>query len=147
MSKKCQIQVKFAETVQEFDEIKVLRIQVFVAEQGVPFEQEFDEYDDFGFHAMAIINESLVGTGRVYRISSREIYIGRMAVKRCRRRNGIGGMLLGVLEEKAIELGGSKVTLHAQVYVRKFYEKHGYIVRGEPFLEENIDHIMMVKEL
>ena len=94
-----------------------------------------------------MIDGRIAGTGRVYRMLSSEIYIGRMAVNRRHRRTGIGGMLLVVLEKKARQLGGLKVILHAQAYVKEFYEKHGYIEEGTPFCEANIEHIKMAKGL
>lgn len=141
------VHVKLAETQAESEAIKDLRVQVFVQEQGVPFSEEFDEHDESAVHAVALIEGRVVGTGRMYELPSGETQIGRMAVEPRYRRDGIGGLLLAFLEEQARQRGVREVMLHAQTYVQSFYERHGYVVDGEPFMEVDIEHVRMVKHL
>jgi predicted GNAT family N-acyltransferase len=69
-----------------------------------------------------------------------------MAVDIEYRRKGIGGRLLQFLEDEATAQGVSTYILNAQVYVKDFYAAHGYVERGEEFLEADIVHILMRKE-
>jgi predicted GNAT family N-acyltransferase len=70
-----------------------------------------------------------------------------MAVDREWRRKGVGGQILLFLEEEARAQGYRSSVLHAQEYVKSFYASHGYVEHGEVFLEVNIPHIEMRKEL
>jgi predicted GNAT family N-acyltransferase len=142
-----QARIKLVETPEEMDAVKALRVQVFVHEQKVPLDEEFDEYDGKAIHAIAMLDGRVVGTGRLYRNSSGETQIGRMAVDMGHRRRGIGGLILAFLEEQARRNGVDRVMLHAQTYVRSFYERHGYVAEGGPFMEVEIEHVRMVKRL
>lgn len=142
-----QARVKLVETPEEMDAVKALRVRVFVQEQKVPLDEEFDEYDGEAIHAVAVLDGRVVGTGRMYRNSSGETQIGRMAVEMGHRRRGVGGLILAFLEERARRNGVDRVMLHAQTYVRPFYERHGYVAEGEPFMEVQIEHVKMVKRL
>ncbi|MCH8110122.1 MAG: GNAT family N-acetyltransferase [Chloroflexi bacterium] len=139
--------VKLVETNAESEAIKDLRVQVFVREQGAPLDEEFDEHDESAVHAVALIEARVVGTGRMYELPSGETQIGRMAVEPRHRRDGIGGLMLVFLEAQARQRGVREVMLHAQTYVQSFYERHGYIVDGKPFMEVDIEHVRMVKRL
>ena len=110
-------------------------------------EEEFDEHDADAVHAAALADGEVVGTGRTYTLPTGETLIGRMAVESAMRRAGIGGLVLDFLEEQAALRGAASVTLHAQTYVTAFYEGHGYVACGEPFMEVRIEHIKMVKRL
>jgi len=124
-----------------------VRFRVFVGEQRVPMEEELDEIDATATHAIVLNNNEVVATGRVfYRDEDSAARIGRMAVDVEYRRQGIGGRLLQFLEDEATAQGVSTYILNAQVYVKDFYSAHGYIERGEEFLEADIVHILMRKE-
>ncbi len=126
---------------------KALRRRVFVEEQGVLEEEEYDAYDDLAVHAVAWNQGDVVGTGRVFQDTGGLILIGRMAVDAAWRRRGIGGQVLHFLEEIARQQGRHRVSLHAQTYVKTFYASHGYLEEGDVFLEAGIEHVMMSKEL
>ena len=129
-----------------------VRFRVFVGEQKVPMEEELDEIDASATHAIVVLNRAgqegeVVATGRVfYRDEDTAARIGRMAVDIEYRRQGIGGRLLRFLEEEAAAQGVTTYILNAQVYIKHFYAAHGYIERGEEFLEADISHILMRKE-
>lgn len=141
------VQVRKVETPDVMRAIKVLRHRVFVEEQGVPEEEEYDAYDDLAVHAVAWNLGVVVGTGRVFQDASGMTFIGRMAVDAAWRRRGIGGQVLHFLEEVARQQGRQRVSLHAQTYVKTFYASHGYREEGDVFLEAGIQHVMMSKDL
>lgn len=128
----------------EFD----IRIRVFVEEQRVPKEEEIDSYDHLGgecYHFLVTTNEDqAIGTGRVRLVDG----IGkpqRVAVLEEYRSHGIGRIIIQALEDKAKELGASKVKLDGQIQAQGFYEKLGYEVKSGVFLDAGIEHVLMVK--
>lgn len=147
MASPAGVQIKRAETQEEMSAAKALRRRVFVEEQGVLEEEEYDAYDDLAVHAVAWNQGDVVGTGRVFQDTGGLILIGRMAVDAAWRRRGIGGQVLHFLEEIARQQGRHRVSLHAQTYVKTFYASHGYLEEGDVFLEAGIEHVMMSKEL
>ncbi len=139
--------VKIVETQREHQAALIVRVRVFVQEQGVPVEEELDEDDLSATHAIALVNGEVVGTGRVLCPDSGDARIGRMAVDEAWRRKGIGSHILMALEEAARQRGRREAILHAQTYVKDFYASHGYIEEGEVFLEVGIEHVQMRKRL
>ena len=91
-------------------------------------------------------NGQIVGTGRLV-IEGNRGRIGRMAVKKELRGRGVGKGLMDMLESEAKKRRMEEIYLHAQVYVKDFYAKRGYIPRGEEFDEAGIAHIEMYKVL
>lgn len=120
-----------------------LRHEVFVVGQDVPEELERDELDAVSDHAVAVVDDEVVGTGRLLPDGT----IGRMAVSPAVRGQGIGAAVLTVLEERARERGLAAVELHAQVHALGFYDRYGYVPFTEVYLEAGIEHRSMRKEL
>ena len=141
------VEVKLVETEAEMEAALAVRMRVFVAEQSVPAEEELDEEDATATHAIARHDGLVIGTGRLLIRVEGTCQIGRMAVDRPWRRRGVGGQLLLYLEQEARSQGMSQAMLHAQEYVKDFYAVHGYLERGEVFLEAGIPHIEMRKEI
>ncbi|HEY6004300.1 MAG TPA: GNAT family N-acetyltransferase [Anaeromyxobacter sp.] len=124
-----------------------LRHAVFVVEQRVPAELERDEHDAGAFHAVALVGDRCVGTGRLVRQGGGVGRVGRMAVDGAFRRRGVGDLLLAALEARARADGLREIELHAQCYVEAFYARHGYARSGSVFEEAGIDHVVMRKML
>ena len=145
--------VKLATTAAERQGAVNLRMQVFVVEQGVPAEVEVDEHDadPAAIHAVALHQGQVIATGRlvVEQDSAGQPIgrIGRMAVAVQWRRQGIGRQILQRLEQEARALGLPRCLLHAQEHARNFYANLGYQAQGEVFLEVDIPHIAMTREL
>ena len=139
--------VKNLESSKEYDSIRSLRTRVFVNEQGVPEDLEFDEHDEGALHAVAYNGTRIVGTGRLILDSDKEGRIGRMAVEESLRRFGIGSRILLFLEDSARSKGIKHLTLHAQHYVKIFYEQNGYTEIGNNFMEAGILHVEMRKNI
>lgn len=148
-----EVTVKRAETITERAGAVLLRVQVFVIEQGVPADIEVDEQDDSAdtIYAVALHQGQVIATGRLVVAADDAgqplARIGRMAVAAEWRRQGIGGQILQLLEGEARRLGLPRSMLHAQEYVKNFYASLGYREQGAVFLEANIPHIEMTREL
>ena len=126
----------------------VVRTEVFVHEQNIPLELEWDEADQTALHAVAYNGlGQAIGTARLLDTSSTTAKLGRMAVKRVLRGSNIGRDLLSVLIDSAAQAGKQEVMLHAQTSAQGFYARTGFVVRGELFYEVNIPHIEMFKSL
>ena len=139
--------LKAAESRRELEGAYALRHQVFVQEQHVPPELERDDLDSEAFHAVALNGNTVVGTGRLVLHSADDGAIGRMAIHAAFRRQSLGGRVLWFLEREATARGLKRITLHAQLYVKEFYTRHGYREEGKPFMEAGIRHIQMSKKL
>jgi predicted GNAT family N-acyltransferase len=124
--------------------IRSLRDAVFVQEQGVARELEWDGEDARCIHVLARNDSGIpIGTGRMRSDGK----IGRLAVLANWRRHGIGGELLELLVSKAYECKLRSVYLHAQSHAVSFYEKYGFRKEGAEFIEAGISHVKMVKDL
>ncbi len=121
-----------------------VREKVFVEEQGVPRELEWDEEDERCEHAVACDSKGrAIGTARLLP----EGRVGRMAVLVEWRRRGVGAALLGALIALARERSMPRVTLHAQTHATGFYRRFGFSERGGEFSEAGIPHVEMALEL
>lgn len=132
-----QSEINFAFTIRQI---------VFVEEQSVPKEIEFDGNDDKAVHVIAYENNNPVGCARFIE-SDKGAKIGRVAVLKSHRKRGIGEKLCNALIDIAKEQGISYVYLHAQASAKLFYEKIGFTSVGEGFYEANILHYKMEKNL
>lgn len=120
-------------------DLKHIRFEVFVAEQNVPLEEEWDGQDPSATHFLARIDGNPIGTVRLMPDGQ----ITRMAVLEPYREQGIGSALLHAAIAKATADGHETPYLHAQVQVISFYEAHGFVPHGEVFLDAGIRHMAM----
>jgi YbgC/YbaW family acyl-CoA thioester hydrolase len=125
-----------------------LRVEVFVHEQGVPIELECDAADADAIHAVARNHlGQVLATGRLLTYAPGIGKIGRMAVKRVMRGSGLGRVMLDTLSSAAAHRGDREIVLHAQRSAVGFYQRAGFVCRGEPFEEAGIPHIEMFRSL
>jgi YbgC/YbaW family acyl-CoA thioester hydrolase len=123
-----------------------VRTAVFVEEQGIPLEMEWDEADNTAVHAVAYNGLAQgIATGRLVTQAEGVGKIGRMAVHRALRGSRVGGEILHALMDVARQRGDREVMLYAQRSAEGFYQRLGFVTRGEPFEEVGIPHIEMVK--
>ena len=122
-----------------------LRIEVFCDEQGVSREAEMDGRDAGALHLVALAPD-VVGTCRLLDEGA-TVAVGRVAVRRDRRRSGVGSLLLDEAERQARRRGATAIELHAQLQSEDFYARAGYARVGKPYLEEGIEHVTMRRSL
>lgn len=124
-----------------------IRRKVFVDEQKVSEEEEFDEIDNIAVHAIVFDTDDKnkpVATGRVYPNPNGDNFcIGRIAVLKEARGKYYGDFVVRLLLNKALLSGAKEVILSAQVRAIPFYEKIGFISYGDIFQDAGIDHVKM----
>jgi predicted GNAT family N-acyltransferase len=125
-----------------------IRQQVFVSEQGIAADLEWDGADPDCTHAVAYnrLGQAL-GTGRLLEHVPGTAKVGRMAVLPAARGTGVGAKVLEALMQAAREQGFRQVLLHAQASAIGFYRRAGFSARGAPFEEAGIEHQEMVRAL
>jgi predicted GNAT family N-acyltransferase len=125
-------------------ELRAVRETVFVQEQNVPIEEEWDALDPQCLHVIARDDSGLpIGTGRL----TPEHRVGRMAVLPDWRGRGVGDALLAALVEVARQRGWRELALNAQVSAFGFYARHGFVPYDARFHEAGIEHQAMRRKL
>ena len=136
--------VEPADWTTDLEALRAVREQVFIVEQQVPIEDEWDAFDARSRHVIARDTaERPIGTGRL----TPDHAIGRMAVLAEWRGRGVGEALLKALLDQARALGYPAIEVHAQTHAIRFYEKFGFEAYGDEFIECAIAHRMMRIEL
>ncbi len=126
------------------EKLRAVRLAVFVVEQNIPEEQEWDAMDAVSLHALAEDADGVpVGCGRLLP----DGHIGRMAVLSDWRGRGLGAALLLRLIDEARARGHAWVVLNAQTQAMPFYARFGFAPCGEPFVEAGIPHHAMARTL
>jgi len=126
------------------DALRAVRRKVFVEEQHVPEELEWDDEDERCQHVIALAGDGApIGTGRLLRNG----HIGRMAVIKEWRGSGVGSAIMKHLLGLARSTGKEVVRLHAQTHAAGFYAKHGFKEEGEEFMEAGIPHVVMTRSI
>lgn len=145
---KPDIRVVTADDAQAMAAVHAIRHEVFVVEQNVPAELEWDGKDGRAVHVLA----PDAGTGRLLLGADAAAknggdqdlaVLGRLAVLKAARGTGLGALLVRALEDEAVRLGLAGVYLEAQVHAAGFYRKLGYAEFGPQFQDAGIAHRAM----
>jgi predicted GNAT family N-acyltransferase len=117
-----------------------VRHDVFLIEQKIPVELEWDEMDAVSLHAVAFDESgNAIATGRLLP----DGHIGRMAVRIAHRKKGVGSAVLSALMQEAKRRGQNIVQLNAQTQVQAFYARYGFVREGDEFMDAGIPHVHM----
>ena len=137
-------------TVNQLYSIVQLRIQVFVVEQNCPY-LELDGKDKLAYHFFAFAEENpsqIIAYTRIFKPGDYYNFaaIGRVVVHPDFRGKNLGHELIRK-SIQAIEktFHTKNIKIGAQAYLQKFYENHGFIQVDQPYIEDGIPHIYMVK--
>lgn len=149
--------VRVAEDPADREACFAVRKEVFVGEQGVPEDLEYDAHDAGAVHVLAVGDDGLaLGTGRLLHGAAAAARtggdlsvgsLGRLAVKREARGLGVGVALVRAIEDAARARGLTAVDLHAQTQALGFYERLGYTPYGPEDFEAGIAHRFMRRSL
>lgn len=136
--------VRTADWTRDRQRLRRIREPVFVHEQQVPLELEWDEDDETALHALAEdAAGNPVGTGRL----TSDGHVGRMAVLKDWRGRGVASAILEWLTEAARERDFEEIVLNAQVSAISFYRRFGYTEEGDEFQDAGIPHRRMRRRL
>lgn len=123
--------------------IRTVREQVFIQEQQIDPEIEFDDLDSAAVHVLVMDGDQPLGTGRILS----DGHIGRIAIMKAARGQGLGAKVVQALVEYAQQQGYPRVDLGAQTHAVDFYRKLGFMPYGDEFMEANIPHQAMEQML
>jgi len=145
-----QWQIKTFENLssQELYDILKLRSQIFVVEQNCVF-LDMDDKDNLSLHLFGKFEDKLVAYSRLFKagITFDNASIGRVVVDANYRDKKWGHDLMReAIAGIKTHFGESKITIGAQLYLKKFYESHGFVQTSEMYLEDDIPHIEMKRE-
>lgn len=136
--------LRLARWPKDINPLREVRTEVFIEEQNVPPEEEWDGLDDQCLHVLAMDeDEQPIGTGRLLPDGK----IGRMAVVKEWRGKGVGAAILELLMNEARDRGHAQVKLAAQTHAIPFYEKFGFEAYGDEFPDAGIPHYWMKADL
>ncbi len=132
----------FIPGTEDISEPFAIRKEVFVKEQNISEEEEFDEFDAQALHLIVYVDEQPAATGRIWH-DGRAFHIGRLAVLKQFRGQKIGDLALRLLLYKTFSSGAQVVEISAQTYIVPLYKKFGFKEYGEEYIEAGIPHIAM----
>ncbi|MFG2024403.1 GNAT family N-acetyltransferase [Streptomyces sp. NPDC048825] len=149
--------VRVAEDPADREACFAVRKEVFVSEQQVPEDLEYDAYDADAVHVLAVREDGVpIGAGRLLCGAAAVAKtggdpgvgsLGRLAVLKSARGLGVGIALVQGIEDAARARGLTAVDLHAQTHALGFYERLGYVAYGPEYLEAGIPHQAMRRSL
>lgn len=132
------LNIKKLSWIEDNEIIKDIRSQVFINEQKVPENIEWDKWDTFADHFGVFQDQKFIGYARI--INNKNVWIGRMLVKKKYRKNGIGSVIINYLI-KYSDLNYKKdIFVSAQIQAIPFYEKNNFQIISEKYLDANIWH-------
>ncbi len=124
-----------------------LRRTIFIDEQGVEEALEMDGLDDHATLIVLYVNQTAVGCAR-YRVLDDKVKVERVGILKEHRRQGLGEHIMSYVEEQINEYTKAQwITLNAQLTAKAFYLRLGYAPIGDIFVEANIEHQKMIKEI
>lgn len=137
------LQIITTDWAQHSRQLREIRTAVFIDEQHVPADLEWDEYDAQSVHFLALHNNQPIASARL----KPDGQIGRLAVIKSHRHQGIGKKLLATVLLHAEKNGYRMVYLHAQKQATDFYKQFGFIYTGHEFTDAGILHQAMYQQL
>lgn len=138
------------ENIENLNECLKIRNEVFIKEKNVPKEIEVDEYDYLNNkcdHFIIEYEKKKIGTLRCLNVDSNIIKIQRFCFLKEYRKLGLGKATLNYIENYYRQKNKKKIIMDAKYGVYKFYEKCGYEKNSDVFIEANIEHIRMIKNI
>ncbi len=139
-------EVRPIKTQKELKKVFEIRNEVFVLEQKVERNIEYDEFEEEATHFIAKINKKSIGCARL-RAINQKAKLERIAVLKNYRGNGFGKRITNFMIDYCKSKGFKEIFMHSQLYISDFYEKFGFRKKGEIFEEAGIKHVLMELKL
>jgi len=136
------LSIRIADWREDNAALRRIREQVFIAEQGVTPELEWDGEDANAIHFLALDENWPIGTARL----STDGHISRVCVLKDWRGLGVGEKILQAVIVEAERRGLKQQRLSAQVQATDFYQKQGFLIASEEFLDAGIAHVDMLRQ-
>lgn len=136
-----EINVRLADWQKDNADLRRIRETVFIAEQSVPPELEWDDEDSDAVHFLACEGDYPIGTARLLA----DGHIGRVSVLKDWRGLKVGDALMRAAIAEAERRGLTEQALSAQVHASAFYQRLGFAIEGDEYLEAGIPHVLMVR--
>lgn len=136
-------------SITELYQILQLRSEVFVVEQNCVY-QDIDGKDEKALHLVGAFGDKVVAYARLFESGYyfTNASIGRVVVSPDYRDRKWGhDLLIAAIKGISTYFSTDAVTISAQLYLKKFYESHGFVQSGGEYLEDNIPHIKMYRGL
>lgn len=138
--------IKITKNDYEYQQALNVRKVVFVDEQKVSLEEEIDDLEDVSIHMIGVHKDEVIAASRI-RFVDDYGKLERIAIKKDFRGNNFGLQMVRAMEEVIIKNNYHLAKLNAQTYATTFYEKLGYLVVSEEFIDAGIPHVTMTKKL
>lgn len=140
------MKITIATSAREKEQAFKIRTNVFVNEQKVPMDIEIDEHEDESIHFVGYKDDYPVAASRL-RWVDQTGKLERICILKEHRGKSYGSQIIETMEDEIIKKGYTQSTLNGQTQAVKFYEQLGYKVISDEFLDANIPHVTMVKQL
>lgn len=137
------------------EDILSIRKEVFIIEQQVPKDIEYEINENERIHCCLYLGNELIAYGRIVlpyeharkALNIKCVRVGRVCVRKKYRYQGYGRKIMNFIESNLKKWGISKIEVHAQLQAKEFYLSLGYLINGDIFSEAGIEHIEMYKIL
>jgi len=138
------LHIKIVDKSQDIEICYNLRKKVFVQEQNIPFERVKDEDDGYFIHFLVFRNSNPIGTARISFNNVENIaFIERLCILKEHRKSGIGKFFMEELVEYCKKQNFNKIFLSSQERVTDFYNKVGFNICSERYMDSNLPHFKM----
>ncbi len=131
----------------EYQQLLELRYTILREPLGLGFnEAELQKEKDY-LHIAAFEDDELLGGCMLIQVANDTLQLRQMAVKDNLQRKGVGASIIGFAETLSKDKGYKKIMMHARDSAIGFYEKFGYVSKGDAFIEVNVPHHIMEKNI
>ena len=138
---------EFSVGTDAYHQSRELRERVLRKPLGLVLSAVDVDADDRSFHLGCFVDTRLVGSLLLIPLSNNNARLRQVAVRPEDQRRGVGSQLLAFAERFARERGYLRLQAHARISALKFYQAAGYVASGELFLEVNLEHQLVTKDL
>jgi len=142
------IKFKIVMTEKELLQALIVRGIVFVEEQDLPFQMEYDQFDSLGcqdvVHVLGLEQQEPYATGRIIFKPDQIVKLERIAIRKSKRGKGAGRLLVNYMINECQQRDIETIDIHAQLYLQSFYQELGFIAQGGIFLEAGVTIVFLI---